>query len=84
MGDKKRFQKTKLKNKNKRILEPDTPPDYDNMAPLFSLQQIQDNTKYGFSKLTEKDKASFSDAIYKRRDITWKELKQNSRHGLGF
>jgi len=85
MGDKKpsRFKKAGA-NKGKRIFASELSPDYDSMPPLFSLQWIQDNTKYGFSELTKEDKVSFSDAIYKRRNISWKELKQKSRHGLGF
>lgn len=85
MGDKKsgRFKKSGV-NKGKRISALDLSPDYDSMPILFSLQWSQDHTKYGFSELNQEDKASFSEAIYKRRNISWKELKQMSRHGLGF
>lgn len=83
MGNKGRFKKSGT-NKGKRILVNESPPDYDNNPPIFSLQLVQDNKKYGFSELTKEDKASFSNTLYKRRNISWKELKCKDRHGLGF
>ena len=58
-------------------------PDYNTRPPVFSLQRIQ-KTKYCLSSLDKDDKSAFADSIYKRRIITWKEINNLGRHGLGF
>lgn len=58
------------------------PVNYDNNPPIFSLEKLQD-TKYCFSKLNDEHKARFADAIFRRKDITWKNIKTTDRHGLG-
>ena len=85
MGDKKPCHIRRNKQKSShRISANEFIPNYDENSPLFSLQRIQERSQYSFSALTKEDNASFSEAIYKRRNISWKELKQTSRHGLGF
>lgn len=62
---------------------PDLPPDYDSRPPIFSLERLQTG-KYCHSHLDKDHKAAFSDAIFKRKGVTWRELTQCGRHGLGF
>lgn len=57
-------------------------PDYNKMPPLFSLERVQSG-EYCFSNLQQEDKANFADAIFKRKSLTWAELQQVDRHGLG-
>lgn len=76
-----RFKPPKTK-KGLRITAQE-PPNYEEMPPVFSLQRIP-NTKYCLSALDRDNKAAFADSIYKRRTITWKEIKQLHRHKLGF
>ena len=56
---------------------------YENKPPVFSLERLQDG-KHGFTCLDREDKAQFSEAIFRRRAITWAEIKAANRHGLGF
>lgn len=55
---------------------------YDDNPPIFSLEKIQD-TKYCFSQLNDEHKARFADAIFRRKNIAWKNIKNADRHGLG-
>lgn len=56
---------------------------YNERPPVFSLERIQ-NGQYCLSALERIDKAAFADAIYRRRQITWQEIIDSGRHGLGF
>ncbi|MEQ3762547.1 MAG: hypothetical protein ABNH15_05765 [Alcanivorax sp.] len=58
------------------------PINTDKLPPIFSLEKIQSG-KYCLSQLNEKNKAMFSDAIYRRKATPWSEIKQQHRHGLG-
>lgn len=58
------------------------PPDYESKPPIFSLEKLQPG-KYCFSRLDRNCKAMFAEAIYKRKSLTWRELKSAGRHGLG-
>lgn len=66
-----------------RVTAQDSPPNYDSKPPIFSLERLQDS-KYCLSKLDKDHKASFSDAIFKRKDLSWAEIKKINKHGLGF
>ena len=57
--------------------------DYDAKPPVFSLERLVDGD-YCLSGLTAGEQADFANAIFKRRKITWKELKSVHRHRLGF
>lgn len=58
-------------------------PNYDLMPPVFSLERVQP-TGYCLSNLCKEDKAAFADAIFKRKSITWSDIKKLDRHALGF
>lgn len=58
-------------------------PNYDLMPPIFSLERVQP-TDYCLSNLCKEDKAAFADAIFKRKSITWSDIKKLDRHALGF
>lgn len=56
---------------------------YDDHPPIFSLERLQ-NGRYCFSKMDVDHKASFAEAIFKRRNTSWAEIKKTGRHKLGF
>lgn len=58
-------------------------PNYDSKPPVFSLERIQSGS-YCFSVLDQEGKSQFAEAIFKRRNLSWSEVKKLSRHGLGF
>ncbi|MAC47019.1 MAG: hypothetical protein CMI12_09210 [Oceanospirillum sp.] len=58
-------------------------PNYDNSPPVFSLERVQQGN-YCFSSLDQTHKAQFAEAIFRRRGITWREIKSVDRHSLGF
>lgn len=57
--------------------------DHDYECILFSLERLQGGS-YCLSSLDRDDKACFADAIFKRKNFCWKELKGQNRHALGF
>ncbi len=56
---------------------------YDDHPPIFSLERLQLG-KYCFSNMDGSHKASFAEAIFKRRNTSWAEIKKTGRHKLGF
>lgn len=58
------------------------PPNYDKRAPVFSLERLQTGN-YCFSALDQEHKAMFAEAIFRRKSLTWTEIKQSPKHGLG-
>lgn len=69
------------KNKSNRLIV-EEPEDYNKMILLFSLERLQ-RKDYCLSKLRKEDKAAFADSIFKRKSITWNQIQQMDRHGLG-
>lgn len=61
----------------------DTKVNYDEKPPVFSLERLQ-NGDYCLQGLDKEGKASFADAIFRRKDKKWKDIKQMPKHGLGF
>lgn len=61
----------------------DTKINYDEKPPVFSLERLQ-NGNYCLQELDKEGKASFAEAIFRRKDKKWKEIKQMPKHGLGF
>ena len=59
------------------------PTNYENNPPMFSLERVQAGD-YCFSAMAQEHKAMFGEAIYRRRALSWKEIKNIDRHGLGF
>ncbi|WP_454783294.1 hypothetical protein [Legionella sp. WA2022007384] len=49
--------------------------------PLFSLEHLQPN--YCISDCTKEQKAALADALRKRGKMTWNEIIQAHKHGLG-
>lgn len=58
------------------------PVNYDEKPPVFSLEKLQTG-KYCISGLDQSHKAMFADAIFKRKSLTWSQIKKIDRHGLG-
>ncbi|WP_133140245.1 hypothetical protein [Legionella genomosp. 1] len=54
---------------------------FNKLKPIFSLEHIQKN--YCISNCTKDQKAAFADALRKRSQMTWNEITQAHRHGLG-
>lgn len=49
---------------------------------IFSLQYIQKNHCY--SNCQPLEKQAFAEALFKRREMTWKLIAKENRHGLGY
>ena len=64
------------------LVKSQEPVNYDENPPIFSLEKLQSG-KYCLSSLDQENKAKFADAIFRRKAITWNQIKQQSRHGLG-
>jgi len=74
--------KVRANNNNSNRLTVEKPEDYNKMVPLFSLERLQSGN-YCLSSLDRDDKAAFADSIFKRKDLTWNQIQQMDRHGLG-
>ena len=84
MAKKKRSRVKSLQgNKGHANISADPSPDYDRMPPLFSLERVQQKG-YCLSDLCQADKAAFAQAIFKRRQILWSDIKKIDKHALGF
>ncbi len=55
---------------------------YDDFKPRFSLEFLQPD--FCLSKCNQQEKASFADAIHKRSQLTWSQIKSQHRKKLGF
>jgi hypothetical protein len=55
---------------------------YDAKPPVFSLEKIV-NSDYCFSLMDQEHKASFAEAIYRRKTLNWGDIKKSDRHSLG-
>lgn len=64
------------------LVKSQEPVNYDETPPIFSLEKLQSG-KYCLSSLDQENKAKFADAIFRRKTITWNQIKQQDRHGLG-
>jgi hypothetical protein len=58
-------------------------PDYDARPPVFSLERVQSGD-YCFSVLDQENKAMFAECMFKRKNLTWREIKSSGKHQLGF
>ncbi|VAW86689.1 hypothetical protein MNBD_GAMMA18-355 [hydrothermal vent metagenome] len=70
------------KPKQGALVKATQPINYDSLPPIFSLEKLQTG-KYCLSNLDQENKAMFSDAMFKRKQLTWNEIKRLDRHGLG-
>lgn len=50
--------------------------------PVFSLRYLQGD--YCISQCTRDEKAAFAERMHRLSQLTWAQLKQAPRHGLGF
>jgi len=83
MREPKKQKRIKSVAKNSGRIKVEDEPNYEDMPPIFSLERVQ-NCKYCFSKLKLEDQAAFATAMFRRRETTWKSIKQTHRHGIGF
>lgn len=72
----------KQKPKQGSLVKSQEPPDYDRNPPIFSLEKLQAG-KYCLSNLDQENKAMFADAIFRRKELTWSDIKRADKHGLG-
>ncbi|EDM68296.1 hypothetical protein PE36_15904 [Moritella sp. PE36] len=77
-----RIKPPKVNRKNKGITARIETVNYDEKPPVFSLERLQ-NSKYCLQKLDQEGKSAFADAIFRRKDITWREINRSGRHKLG-
>jgi len=70
-------------NSKSKISSQEPLVNYDDKPPIFSLERLQAGT-FCLQNLEQEGKASFANAIFKRKDKKWKEIKQMPKHGLGF
>lgn len=70
------------KPKQGNVVKAKEPLNYDNLPPIFSLEKLQSG-KYCLSSLDQEHKAMFSEAIFRRKSLSWSEIKRQDRHGLG-
>lgn len=57
-------------------------PNHDERPAVFSLEKL-DGGDFCFSKLSKECRQMFADAIFRRKNMTWKDIKLAPRHGLG-
>ena len=78
------MSKIKSINKNQggkiRISQKET-ISIDEQTFTFSLEYVQKD--YCFENLNKDEKLSVINSLFKRRDLTWREIRQSPRHGLG-
>ncbi|MCA2017203.1 hypothetical protein LDJ79_13845 [Vibrio tritonius] len=79
---KKSIKKPKVNSKSK-ISAQEVTVNYDERPPIFSLERLQSGD-FCLQSLDQEGKAFFAEAIFRRKDKTWKEIKQMPKHGLGF
>ncbi|MGK0393470.1 MAG: hypothetical protein ACJA0B_001644 [Alcanivorax borkumensis] len=70
------------REKQGALVKSQEPVNYDERPPVFSLEKLQSG-KYCLSGLDQTHKAMFSDAIFRRKGLTWRDIKTCDRHGLG-
>ncbi len=80
----KKHIKTRPQNKSHCKIKVCEPGDYNKEPLLFSFERVQDNSKYGFSKLPKDHKVALVESFFKRRDKSWNDLNKLNRHNLGF
>ena len=77
----KEIKKPKASKSSRLTIIP--PPNYDKSPPIFSLEKIVGD-KYCFSNLDDTDKKQFAESIFKRKNLSWNDIKKENRHALGF
>lgn len=54
------------------------------LTPLFSLEHLPSDSRYSLSVCTRDEKAAFADTIMKLSKMTWGDINQTPRSGLGY
>lgn len=57
------------------------PANLDLKAPIFCLELVDG---FCLRDCTKDEKAALADALFKRSKLSWSELRQAPRHGLGY
>jgi hypothetical protein len=71
----------KRKADAKQITAPPPPPNYDKSTPKFCLRHLHSDHDVGC--LDQEHRAGFAMSLQSRARMTWQEIRQASRHGLG-
>lgn len=66
----------RLKTHETKEVAPDTQP------PIFSLYHLRKD--YCLSKCTTDEKAAFADTLHKLSQLTWSDLRQAPKNGIGY
>jgi hypothetical protein len=56
--------------------------DPERLPPKFSLRYV--NRKYCITQCTKDERAAFAVRLRELSELTWAQLRQADRHGLGF
>jgi len=67
---------------NNRFKVNENTQDHDGSNIVFYLERVVDG-KHCFSKLDKNHKAFFAEAIFRRKNFTWKSIQAEGRHGIG-
>ncbi|MGE0561963.1 MAG: hypothetical protein AB7O47_09115 [Flavobacteriales bacterium] len=79
---KKKFNRTKLKdNNNPKIVYPDTIQVVNYDYPIFCFRHLHKN--YNLDNCDEKEKSSLIEQMAKLSQLTWKDIQNSNRHGIG-
>lgn len=57
--------------------------DFETRGPSFSLHRLE-RGKYGLEGCSKDQKSAILDALLRRSQLSWRELRQAPRHGLGY
>ncbi|CAG9932194.1 hypothetical protein [Candidatus Nitrotoga arctica] len=70
------------RKKSGHIPPPTEPINYDQKPPIFSLEKLALG-KYCLSGLDQEHKAKFADAVFRRKNLPWIDIKNADKHALG-
>ncbi|MBL0460841.1 MULTISPECIES: hypothetical protein [Aeromonas] len=79
----KRIIKLPKEKTDGKISAQDPSVNYDEHPPIFSLERLQSGN-FCLQTLDQEGKANFAEAIFRRKGMMWKDIKQMPKHGLGF
>ena len=61
----------------------DEEPSPQTLPPHFSFEHLRDNAHFGLSSCDKDQKAALAERLGKLSAMTWAQIKDASRHGLG-
>jgi len=71
------------KTRHFEIKESPPTPNYDLQKPIFSLRNIKYQGNYCISKCKEESKSAILDKLLRISQLTWRQIKSQSREDLG-